>query len=124
MTSVIAKKNRNLGLVFLLKLGLIGLLISNVIAIWWDLNTGLSFLIGIAIDVIPTVVFTLYAFRFSGAQNLRLVAGSLYRGESVKILLTAVLILTVIKFLPANMLALFIGFLVSKLMQLTKPLFL
>lgn len=96
---------------------LIGILISVSIGITWDSITGKSFLIGVLLDVVPSFVFTLYAFRFTGARKLQMVAASFYRGETVKIMLTGALFILVIKTIPVIFPVLFIGFLMAKMSQ-------
>ncbi|MBU2918403.1 ATP synthase subunit I [Psychrosphaera sp. F3M07] len=101
---------------------LIGLLISVFIGFTWDNLAGKSFFIGVLLDVIPSVVFTLYAFRFTGARKLQMVAASFYRGETVKIMLTGAMFIAVIKTVPVIFPVLFIGFLIAKLSQFLKSI--
>jgi len=113
----ITKTNRQKAFKFLLWQLLIGLLLSVFVGITWDKLAGKSFLIGVLLDTIPSFVFTLYAFRFTGARKLQMVAASFYRGETVKIMLTGALFIVVIKTVPVIFPVLFIGFLIAKLSQ-------
>ncbi|WP_105051297.1 ATP synthase subunit I [Psychrosphaera saromensis] len=117
MVQHITKTNRQKAFKFLMLQLLIGLLISVSIGITWDSLTGKSFLIGVLLDVVPSFVFTLYAFRFTGARKLQMVAASFYRGETVKIMLTGALFILVIKTIPVIFPVLFLGFLMAKISQ-------
>jgi ATP synthase protein I len=65
------------------------LLVSSAIAMWRDLSFGYSVLAGGLTQLVPQVWFAYYAFRYRGASKTRLILQSVYRGETVKILLTA-----------------------------------
>ena len=119
----LSQKNRTKAFQFLAWQLLFGALLSVFVGIIWEVQTGQSFFVGVMLDVLPSFVFTIYAFRFSGAQNIQHIAASFYRGETVKIMLTGAMFVAVIKFLPVNFPALFIGFLVMKLSQFLRTIF-
>ncbi len=123
MVQHITKTNRHKALMFLMWQLLIGLLISIFVGIYWDYTTGKSFILGVLLDVIPSFVFTLYAFRFTGARKLQMVAASFYRGETVKIMLTGALFIFVIKAIPVVFPVLFLAFLITKLSQFLQSVF-
>ncbi|MFT5453431.1 MAG: ATP synthase protein I [Enterobacterales bacterium] len=50
-----------------------------------------SALIGGIICLVPNLVFVIYAYRFGGARAAKKIASSFYRGEALKVLLTALL---------------------------------
>lgn len=101
----------------------LAIVLSVLVGIFWEVQTGKSFFIGAMLDVVPAFVFTIYAFRFSGAQQLRMIAASMYRGETVKILITGALFVLVIKTFPVVFPALFIGFLIMKISQFLQTIF-
>lgn len=101
----------------------LGAILSIFVGIIWEVQTAKSFMIGVMLDVLPSFVFTLYAFRFTGAQKLQLVAASFYRGETVKIMLTGAMFIAVIKMVPVIFPALLIGFLIMKISQFSQTIF-
>ena len=119
----LSQKNRTKAFQFLAWQLLFGVLLSVFVGIIWEVQTGQSFFVGVMLDVLPSFVFTIYAFRFSGAQRIQHIAASFYRGETVKIMLTGAMFVAVIKFLPVNFPALFIAFLVMKLSQFLRTIF-
>ena len=54
-----------------------------------DFKSGYSAFIGGMICVMPNLVFAIYAYRFGGARAAKKIASSFYRGEALKIMLTA-----------------------------------
>lgn len=99
------------------------MLLAISVGIIWEVQTGQSFMIGVMLDVLPAFIFTIYAFRFSGARQLQQVAASFYRGETVKIMLTGALFILVIKTLPVVFPALLAGFVIMKVSQFTQSIF-
>ena len=123
MVQHVSKLNRNKAFKFLAFQMVLGMVLSVLVGIIWEVRTGQSFAIGVLLDVLPSFVFTIYAFRFKGARNIQHIAASFYRGETVKIMLTGALFVAVVKFLPVSFPALFIGFFVMKLSQFVKAIF-
>ena len=123
MVQHLTKQNRSKAFKFLAFQFLLGLLISVLVGIIWEVQTGQSFFIGVMLDVLPSFVFTIYAFRFSGAQQLKILTASFYRGETVKIMLTGAMFIAVIKFVPVVFPALLIGFMVMKISQFFQTIF-
>ncbi|MBU2883313.1 ATP synthase subunit I [Psychrosphaera sp. B3R10] len=101
----------------------IGMLLAITVGIIWEVQAGQSFMIGVMLDVLPAFIFTIYAFRFSGARQLQQVAASFYRGETVKIMLTGALFILVIKTLPVVFPALLAGFVIMKVSQFMQSIF-
>ena len=123
MVQHITKTNRQKAFKFLfLQLGF-GVVLTFLVNFIWDVQVAKSFFIGVMLDVLPSIVFTLYAFRFTGAQKLQLVAASFYRGETVKIMLTGAMFIAVIKMVPVIFPALLIGFLIMKISQFSQTIF-
>ena len=123
MVQQITRTNRQKAFKFLAWQCVLGLVLTIFVGIIWEVQTAKSFLLGVMLDVLPSFVFTIYAFRFGGAQKLKYVAASFYRGETVKIMLTGAIVIAIIKFVPVVFPALLIGFLIMKLSQFTKPIF-
>lgn len=75
------------------------------------------------VAVIPNCVFAFFAFRFSALDNANLVLAAFMRGQSIKLILTAVLlgvVFTQQKLVPEVFLT---GFLITLLAQWTAPVF-
>lgn len=123
MATKIAAQNRQKAFRFSILQLLAGIVVSGFIGLIWEVHVALSFLVGVLLDVLPSFVFAIYAFRFSGAQQLDMITASIYRGEALKILLTALLFIVVFKTLPVLLPPLFIGFLTAKLSQFLKMYF-
>ncbi len=120
MSESIAKKQRQAAykmivvqLTISVILGLIGLLISKMIA--------LSLLVGALIVVVANFVFTSMVFRKSGAQAASEVKKYFAMGESLKLLLTIVLLIAVFTLLPVQPAALLIGYVLIVLSQWFAP---
>ncbi len=70
--------------------------------------TSVSLFVGGVIFVIPNTYFTLYAFRYQGAQWSHLIAQSFLQGQMGKLALSAVAFALVFRFYPTlNAIALF-----------------
>jgi ATP synthase protein I len=119
----ITKTNRQKALKFLLWQLSLGLVLTTLVGLIWEVHIAKSFLLGVMLDVLPSFVFTIYAFRFGGAQKLQHVAASFYRGETVKIMLTGAMLIAIIKMVPVVFPALLIGFLIMKISQFTQTIF-
>ena len=63
----------------------------------WDKLAATSILTGVYCAVVPHSLFTWYVFRFRGELNPQLVLKSVYRGETIKFLTTALLAATAFK---------------------------
>ncbi|MGH1486638.1 MAG: ATP synthase subunit I [Cellvibrionaceae bacterium] len=80
---------------------------------WFDPVLAYSALIGGLIFWLPNAYFTLYAFRFRGAQAAAAVLRSMYRGEIGKFVLTIVgfsIVFSVVK--PLEPISLFLTYIV------------
>jgi ATP synthase protein I len=65
-----------------------------------DFKAGYSAFIGGMICVMPNLVFVIYAYRFGGARAAKKIASSFYRGETLKIMLTALMFAVTFIFIP------------------------
>jgi ATP synthase protein I len=94
------------------------LLLSVFVMSWLNYTTALSVLVGGLIHWVPNGYFTLYAFRFHGAQAAILILGSMYQGEFGKLLLTSIgfaLAFALLKSIVPQ--ALFVAFIVMTISQ-------
>lgn len=109
------------------KLALCQLAVAGVIALAFflaaDAAAAKSAFKGGLVAVIPNFVFAFFAFRFSALDNANLVLASFMRGQSLKLILTAVLLALVFsqqKLIPGVFLT---GFLLTLLAQWMAPFF-
>lgn len=123
MSQSLAKKSRNnafkvvvFQVILAVLIGLIGLAFSTKVA--------LSLIIGASIVIIANSVFIMVFFRKSGAQATVAVHKGLMVGESLKLLLTIVLLILAFKFLAVHIQppAVLIGFAIIVLSQWLAPL--
>lgn len=117
------KQNRKIAFKFVGFQFLVASVLSILVTVLWEVQHGLWFFIGAMIDVLPSFVFTIYAFRFSGAQQIDMIAASMYRGEAMKMMLTGLLFILVLKTFPVILPALFIGFFTLKVSQFLQTFF-
>jgi len=59
--------------------------------LWIDFKAGYSAFIGGITCLVPNLVFVIYANRYGGARAAKNIASSFYKGEALKILLTALM---------------------------------
>jgi ATP synthase protein I len=91
MVAALARPGRALAKRLLLIQSSVVMLIATGMTLVVNVDWGMSALIGGGIFVIANAVFALFAFMYSGARAARAVAVSFYTGETLKILITAVL---------------------------------
>lgn len=103
------------------------LAVAGVIALAFflaaDVGAAKSAFKGGLVAVIPNFVFAFFAFRFSALDNANLVLASFMRGQSLKLILTAVLLALVFsqqQLVPEVFLT---GFLLTLLAQWLAPFF-
>jgi len=109
------------------KLALCQLAVAGVIALAFflaaDAAAAKSAFKGGLVAVIPNFIFAFFAFRFSALDNANLVLASFMRGQSLKLILTAVLLALVFsqqQLVPGVFLT---GFLLTLLAQWMAPFF-
>lgn len=88
-----------------------------------DVLAAKSAMLGGAIYVLPNFVFTKHAFRYMGARQSRDVASSFALGELLKLLLTIVFFILVLKFVEVKLFALYSTFALAIATQLFAPYF-
>jgi len=67
-----------------------------------DLKAAYSAFIGGITCLVPNIVFVTYAYRFGGARAAKKIASSFYRGEALKIMLTALLFAVTFIYMPIS----------------------
>jgi ATP synthase protein I len=75
------------------------------------------------VAVIPNLVFAFFAFRFSAAENPNLVVMAFMRGQSLKLILSAVLLALVFSQQQLVHGAFLTGFMLTLIAQWTAPVF-
>ena len=90
----------------------------------WGFDMAKSSLIGALIAIIPHFVFGRSAFKFAGASKMQQVVDSFYKGEKVKILLTAIMFALAFKFLSPVPVAFISVFCLVVITSLLTPIFL
>lgn len=109
------------------KLALCQLVVAGVIALAFflaaDAAAAKSAFKGGLVAVVPHCVFAFFAFRFSAAINANQVLAAFMRGQSAKLVLTAVLMSVVFSQPGLVATAFFTGFVLTLLTQWTAPVF-
>lgn len=97
--------------------------ITIVILILAGKSAALSSMYGAIVSIIPTLIFARMLFRFQGARQARRIIRSLYVGEGLKLLCTALLFGLVIRYLQPVWWALFVSFILVHFSLCIAPLF-
>ena len=74
---------------------IVSLAVALVLWIFQGLIAGYSGLLGGLVALIPNCYFAYRVYRYSGARSARAIVGEFYSGEAGKLILTAVLFITV-----------------------------
>lgn len=77
-------------------------IVSSLLFLLIDFKAFYSAFIGGIICVVPNLVFVIYAYRFGGARAAKKIASSFYRGEALKVMLTALLFAVTFIFIPVS----------------------
>ena len=86
------------------------LLFAIIAAFLANLQSGWSVLAGGMTYVIPNLLFVATVFRFTGAQQMSQFMAAFYAGEMIKLILSGILFLLVVKYLPVSLSSVVIGF--------------
>lgn len=76
----------------------------------FDGKHGFSVLLGGLAYGLPNLVFVWQVFRFSGAQQMTKFLAAFMLGEAIKLVLSAILFLLIVKYLAVSLLSVLIGF--------------
>lgn len=74
---------------------IVSLAVALVLWIFQGLIAGYSGLLGGLVALVPNSYFAFRVYRYSGARSARAIVGEFYSGEAGKLILTAVLFITV-----------------------------
>lgn len=123
MTASNSSQTRKSAYLLVLFQAVFAAVIALIFLITADAAAAKSAFKGGLVAVIANFVFAFFAFRHSGAEKAELVAASMMRGQSMKVLLTVVLCAVVFQqeqTVPGPFLT---GFLLTLLTQWTAPFF-
>ena len=113
MTNRLAKRGLDLakkGLLFQVITALVVTVIAFAAA---GSHSAMSAAAGAMISILPTIVFTAFAFRYVGASKNDLVARSFSQGSKMKLALTIILFVIAFKGLNATPLEIFAAFVIT-----------
>jgi ATP synthase protein I len=90
---------------------LVGVAIIAIITlIIGGLKNGGSALAGGLAYGIPNLIFVWRVFRYAGAQEMTQFAAAFFAGEMMKLILSGILFLMIVKTLPVSLLSVLVGF--------------
>ena len=98
------------------------LLLAAGVYMAFDALSAKSALYGALCVVLPHCVFTWYVFRFRGTDQLQLILKSIYRGETFKFLLMALLVMAVLKHVVIVDWLFFCGLVFALILQVFLPI--
>ncbi len=78
-----------------------------------SVDTAVAFAAGTVVCIIPTQIFALFAFRYAGASQLRLVTKSFSQGSKLKLATTVILFAIAFAGLKLEPLPVFAGFAIA-----------
>lgn len=85
-------------------------LLAILAAILRGKNSGFSVLAGGSAYVLPNLLFVWRVFRYAGASQMAQFMSAFFIGEMLKLVLSAILFLMIVKYLPVSLLSLLVGF--------------
>ena len=91
------------------QLAVVGVL-ALAACIFKGFNSGLSVLLGGLAYCLPNLLFVWRVFRYSGAQQMNQFVAAFFAGEMMKLFLSAILFVVVVKTLQVSLLSVLVGF--------------
>jgi ATP synthase protein I len=92
-------------------LQLSGVLLLALVALFLiSIKSGLSVFAGGMTYGLPNLIFVWLVFGFVGAQQMNQFVMAFFFGEMIKLILSAILFLTIVKYLPVSLLSTLVGF--------------
>lgn len=73
-------------------------------------TSGFSALCGGLAYGLPNLIFVWRVFRYVGAQQMAQFAAAFFIGEMLKLFISAILVLFIVKYLPVSLLSVLVGF--------------
>lgn len=116
-TNHIAYQGRKLALDIIIVQAVVGLLAAIVIGLFLGYQHGITALIGAVCNLVPSIVFAIFAFRYVGATKSRLIMQSFRKGAALKLLITMLMFALVFKKLEVEPLPLVLGYIATLLAQ-------
>lgn len=101
MANLLAKEGQKKAFVVLLFQSVIVVLACGITAVAANIDLALAVMFGGLMNILPNSVFTLLAFRYSGASHNEMVVRSFSQGTKLKLILT--MMLAVIAFYGLNL---------------------
>ncbi len=95
-------------IVFLQLAGVV--VLASLALIFHGVTSGFSVLMGGLAYVIPNLIFVWRVFRFVGARQMTLFMAAFFYGEAMKLILSAILFLVIVKYLPVSLLSVLVGY--------------
>ncbi|MFT2092799.1 ATP synthase subunit I [Paraglaciecola sp. 2405UD69-4] len=111
------QKGRKLAKNILLLQSIIAIICTFLYAFFLGKNEGISALYGGLICIIPSAVFALLAFRYTGASKIKLVVRSFNKGNKLKFLVTIFLFVLVYRWQSLQPLPLIVTYVVTLVAQ-------
>jgi len=74
---------------------------------------GFSVLMGSMAYCLPNLLFVWRVFRYSSAHEMAKFMAAFFMGEMLKLILSAILFLVIVKYLPVSLLSVLVGFIVA-----------
>jgi len=96
-------------------------IVSSLVFLLIDIKSSYSAFLGGVICFVPNTVFVTYAYRFGGARAAKQIASSFYKGETLKIVLTALLFAVIFIFIPVSIGALMSTYVICLMAYWTVP---
>lgn len=92
-------------------LQLAGVLVLSILAsITSSISSGYSVFAGGMAYGLPNLFFVWRVFRYAGAQQMTQFMAAFMLGEAIKLILSGILFLLIVKYLPVSLLSVLIGF--------------
>jgi len=96
--------------------------VSGLVWLAMDGRSAKSALLGLLCGMLPHAIFAWYVFRFHGADQVHIILKSIYRGEAIKFLFVALLVMAVLKTAVVVYWVFFSAFCFALLLQVVIPL--
>lgn len=107
----------------LLLQAVVTVVVASTLWLFQGVVAGYSGLLGGLIALIPNAYFAFRVFRYFGARSARAIVSEIFSGEAGKLILTAVLFITVwVGVEPLEAVAVFIGYLAGLAVSASAPL--
>lgn len=95
-------------------LELAGVLVLSILGLLlFSKLIGVSLLLGGLAYTIPNLIFVWRVFRYAGAQQMTRFAAAFFAGEGLKLILSGILFIVIVKYLPVSLLSVLVGFIAA-----------